>query len=183
MSLPALFCGITNGHEAYKLIIDYVFTGIGALCTVASIIGACKSNKYYKMSKNITLFANSNVAYLESQKIIDTFTQLLKLTNPKIPQRGTNIPRVVSQYGEDIKTSVSVIKEKLTTDDVEKIEAILQKSTINISRYIDSIIACATLKDGKFVLDDDFNKAQEAFYEVQKYLKSRSEKLEDTIKS
>ena len=107
----------------------------------------------------------------------------LKLTNPKIPQRGTNIPRVVSQYGEDIKTSVSVIKEKLTTDDVEKIEAILQKSTINISRYIDSIIACATLKDGKFVLDDDFNKAQEAFYEVQKYLKSRSERLEDTIKS
>ena len=76
MSLPALFCGITNGHEAYKLIIDYVFTGIGALCTVASIIGACKSNKYYKMSKNITLFANSNVAYLESQKIILLFSEV-----------------------------------------------------------------------------------------------------------
>lgn len=163
--------------------IDYVFTGISALCTIASIIGARKSNKYYKKSKNLTLFANSNVAYLESQKIIDTFTQLLKLTNSKIPSRGTNTPRIVSQYGENIKTSLSVIREKLTADDVDKIEAILQKSTINIPRYIDSIIACAVLKDGKFALDDDFNKTQEAFYEVQKNLKSQSEKLEDTIKA
>ena len=183
MSLPALFCNIINGHEACKLIIDYAFTGIGALCTGASIIGAWKSNKYYKKSKNLTLFANSNVAYLESQKIIDTFTQLLKLTNSKIPPRGTNIPKVVSQYGENIKTSLSVIREKLTANDVNKIEEILQQSNINISRYIDSIIACTVLEDGKFLLDDDFNKAQEAFYEVQKYLKSRTEQLEDTIKT
>lgn len=163
--------------------IDFVFTGIGAICTVASIIGAWKSNKYYKKSRNLVLFSNCNVAYLEVQKIIDTFTQLLKLSNPKLPQRGTNIDKTLSKYGVDIKNSVNIIRKKLSIDDWEEIESILQGPTIDARKYIDSIITCSVIVDGKFVLNDDFNSVQEAFYKAQKHLKSRSEELAESIKS
>jgi hypothetical protein len=60
---------------------DYVLITISASCTIFSIIGAYQSNAYYKKSKQLTMYANTNIAYIESQKIIATLTEMLKLGN------------------------------------------------------------------------------------------------------
>ena len=69
---------------------DIILSIVSALCTVVSLIGAYKSIKYYKKSKQLTLYANTNVSLVEVQKIIATFTEILKLANTTRPQRGMN---------------------------------------------------------------------------------------------
>lgn len=64
---------IIKNQEGYSMNWwDYVLIAISALCTFFSIIGAYKSNAYYKKSKQLSIYANTNVAFIESQKIIST---------------------------------------------------------------------------------------------------------------
>ena len=41
---------------------DIILTIVSAICTVVSLIGAYKSIKYYKKSKQLTVYANTNVS-------------------------------------------------------------------------------------------------------------------------
>ena len=76
---------------------DYLLTGLSVLCTSFSILGAYKSNKYYRKSKALTNYANTNIAYIESQKIVSILTEILKLANNSRRQRGTNYLKEVSE--------------------------------------------------------------------------------------
>ena len=67
---------------------DVILTIVSAICTVVSLIGAYKSIKYYKKSKQLTVYANTNVSLVEVQKIIATFTEILKLANTARSQRA-----------------------------------------------------------------------------------------------
>ncbi|MBU3101703.1 MULTISPECIES: hypothetical protein [Clostridium] len=60
---------------------DYIISAISAVGTIFSLIGAYKSNVYYQNSKQLTIYANTNSAFIESQKIITTLTEMLKLGN------------------------------------------------------------------------------------------------------
>ena len=66
-----------------------VLTIVSAVCTVFSICGAVKSNIYYKKNRQLAIYANTNVAFMETQKIIATFPELLKLAN-NTRKRGVN---------------------------------------------------------------------------------------------
>lgn len=78
--------------------LDYVLAAISAFCTLFSIIGAYKSNICYKKSKQITIYANINIAFIESQKIIAILTEMLKLGN-STRKRGTNYVKEISDNG------------------------------------------------------------------------------------
>lgn len=163
--------------------VDQACTIIGGICTLASIWGAQKSIKYYKKSRNLTLFANNNVAYSESQKIVDLFSQLLKFTKTRTRPRGSNIPKAVSQCGEDIRKSLSIIRDKVSAEDYDEIEKILHSTCYDVEKYIDSIIMCSVLENDVFEVDDKYNNAREAFKNVNRFLKRRAEILEETINS
>ena len=88
---------ITEKQEVFKMNWwDYLLTGLSVLCTSFSILGAYKSNKYYRKSKALTNYANTNIAYIESQKIVSILTEILKLANNSRRQRGTNYLKEVS---------------------------------------------------------------------------------------
>lgn len=151
---------------------DYVSIG----CTIASGFGAWKSNIYYKKSKLLTLYANTNIAYIESQKIIATLTEMLKLGNI-MRKRGTNYIKEVSSYGENIKISINRIRETMPVDDFREINELLNSQQPKVEAYIDSFITGSVLVDEEFVIDDDFNTCQQVFSEMQLLIKK---KLEDT---
>lgn len=44
---------------------DYLINGIGLVGTFFSLIGAYKANVYYKKSKQLTIYANTNIAFME----------------------------------------------------------------------------------------------------------------------
>lgn len=160
--------------------IDYIITGISVICTGASIWGAWKSISYYKKSKNLTIYANNNAAYIESQKIISLFGDLLKFATSR-KNRGVNVQKEISQNGETIKKSIDNIREKLSVKDFEDIEKILCTDKIDVEKYIDSIITCTILQDNIFPVDENYYAAQKSFHEIHKMLKNKITQAEESL--
>ena len=160
---------------------DYVITAISVGCTVFSIIGAYKSNAYYKKSKQLTIYANINIAYIESQKIIATLTEMLKLGN-SARKRGTNYIKEVSQNGENIKTSINKIRDSLPVEDFKEINELLNSQQPKVEAYIDSFITGAVLFDEKLVIDDNFNTCQQTFCSMQLLIKKKLENISEKLK-
>lgn len=160
---------------------DVILSIVSALCTVVSLIGAYKSIKYYKKSKQLTLYANTNVSLVEVQKIIATFTEILKLANTTRPQRGVNLSKQLEAHGETIRESINVLREKLSVEDFRLIEGQLISKEMKVEMYIDSFISGEILDEGKLVIDDRFNRCQQKFYNIQQILKKRLEEVEEKL--
>lgn len=160
---------------------DIVLSIVSAVCTLVSVIGAYKSIKYYKKSKQLTVYANTNVSLVEIQKIISTFTEILKLANTARPQRGINLPKQLAVYGESIRDSINVLRDKLSVEDYELIKRQLSSKELRVDMYIDSFISGTILNDGKLELDDRFNRCQQKFYDIQQILKKRLEEVEEKL--
>lgn len=162
---------------------DGVLTIISAVCTILSIIGACRSNIYYKKSKQLTVYANTNIAYIETQKIIATLTEMLKLANSKTMKRGSSSTIIkVSQNGENIKNSINKIRENLTVNDFNEIKELLNSQQPKVEAYIDSFITGAVLVNEELVIGDDFNKCQQAFCNMQLLIKKKLENIGEKLK-
>lgn len=160
---------------------DYLLTVISIFCTVFSIIGAYKANVYYRKSKQLTIYANTNLAYTETQNIINLLTEMLKLGNSRI-KRGVNYSKGVSKNGEGIKTSLNKIRGSLPVDYCKEIDGILIAEEKKIELYIDSIITGEVLVNESFIIDENFNNCQEAFREIQLFIKKKLEKLSEKLK-
>ena len=160
---------------------DIILTIVSALCTVVSLIGAYKSVKYYKKSKQLTVYANTNVSLVEVQKIVATFTEILKLANTARAQRGTNLPKQLASHGESIRDSINVLREKLSVEDFKLVEGQLSSRDIKVEAYIDSFISGDILVDGKLQIDYKFNLCQQKFYKIQQLLKKRLEEVEEKL--
>lgn len=160
---------------------DVILSIVSAICTVVSLIGAYKSIKYYKKSKQLTLYANTNVSLVEVQKIIAMFTEILKLANTTRPQRGINLSKQLEAHGETIRESINLLREKLSVEDFRLIEGQLISKEMKVEMYIDSFISGEILDDGKLVIDDRFNRCQQKFYNIQQILKKRLEEVEEKL--
>lgn len=163
---------------------DYVSMGltfVSAVCTFYSIKGAYNSNIYYKKSKQLTIYANTNAAYIEVKKIIATLTEMLKLANIQ-KKPGRNYIKAVSENGENIKNSINKIRESLTAEDCKEINQLLNSQQLKVENYIDSFVTGAVLVNESFVIDDDFNKCHEKFCEMQLLIKEKLETIGEKIK-
>jgi hypothetical protein len=174
---------IINEQGGYKLNWwDYVLIVVSALCAIGSIIGAVRANIYYKKSKQLTLYAHTNVAYIEAQKITAALTELLKLSNSTFKKRGVSNIREISRIGENIKTSLNKIRDSLPASDVENIGILLNSRHQRAEEYIDSFITGTVLVDENIVIGNDFNSCQQKFYDLQLLLKRRLEEIAEKIK-
>lgn len=160
---------------------DYTLIGISAVCTLVSVLGARKSSQYYKKSKNLTIYANTNSAFIESQNIISTLTEILKLGGVT-KKRGVNYAKELALNGEEIKKSINRIRESLAVDDYKDIKSILDTHQPKLEEYIDSLITGSILVDERFVVNDDFQKCQQAFSNMQLLLKSKLENVSEKLK-
>lgn len=182
MKIYAKFSSIIRKRGVFNLNWwDYIINSIGVVCTFLSIFGACKANVYYKKSKQLTIYANTNIAYIESQKIIATLTEILKLGN-SIRKRGTNYKREVCRYGESIKTSLNKIRESLPVEDFKEINVLFNLQQPKVEAYIDTFITGAALVDDGLVIDDNFNKCQQIFCDMQMLIKKKLENISEKLK-
>lgn len=153
---------------------------INIACTIASVVGAYKSVAYYKKSRQLIIYTKTNVAYLETIKIISTFSEMLKLANNI--KRGINCEKEVRKNGESIKNSINKIREDLPVKSSRKINELLNDTKKQAEKYIDSLIIGTVVIDGKLIIDEKFYKSQETFYEIQLFLKQQLENIESKVK-
>ena len=154
-------------------------------CTIFSAIGAWKSFKYYKKSRQITIYTNTNVALLEIEKIQDVLTDMLKLSNKSNKQRqlrGMSYENIVGENGEKIKKSINIIRKYVTYEDIKEIEKVLNSENMKVEQYIDSFITGSVLVDGKFIVDEQFKKCQEIFKSINLLMKKKLEEREENLK-
>lgn len=156
-------------------------TIISIICTITSVIGAIKSNIYYKKSKRVTIYANTNSAYMETQKIIETLTEILKIVSEPI-KRGKNYRKEVKANGEIIKRSINKIREDLTVKDNKEVNELLDSENLKVEIYIDSFITGSVLINKDSIIDDDFYKCQDIFRELQLLIKGKLEDIGEKLK-
>jgi len=160
---------------------DSILTILSAICTLVSVVSAYKSAKYYKKSKQLTIYANTNVAFVETQKIISTLTEILKLSNPVKQQRGINLAKQLWTHGESIKSSINTMREKLSVEDFNDVKKLLSSRGMNVESYIDSFISGTVLTDNQFSVDIRFHSCQQIFYDIQMLLKTKIERIEEEL--
>lgn len=61
--------------------LDAVLTIINVILTVVSTVGAWNSIKYFRKSKNLTIFAQTNKALVEVQKMLIKLPEALSASN------------------------------------------------------------------------------------------------------
>lgn len=127
------------------------------------------------------MYANTNVAFMETQKIMAAFPEILKLAN-NTRKRGTNYVKEVAKHGENIKKSINKIRESLPVEDCKEIQGLLNSRELKVKEYIDSFITGEVLVDEEIVIDDKFNKCQNKFCEMQLLLKKKLEELSEKLK-
>lgn len=177
--------------ELVKFIVNILcnntfLTFLSILCTIGSGIGAHRSIKYYKKSKQVIIYTNTNVALLEIEKIEDILIDMLGIANKSIRSssvdRGINYKNKVQENGEKIKKSINTIRKYMTSKDVEEIEMILNSEQMKVEQYIDSFITGSVLVDEEFVIDEKFNKCQEIFKSINLLVKKKLEEREENLK-
>ncbi|MBI9013866.1 MAG: hypothetical protein JEZ08_16650 [Clostridiales bacterium] len=161
--------------------IDLILTGVSAICTFLSGFGAYKSVRYFRKSKQLTIYAKTNVAYTEIQTIKSTMIELLKLSNKK-QGRGTNLSQQIGKNGELIKRCIENIRDHLPVEKCAEIQELLDHEKTKVEEYIDSFITGNVLIEEKLMIDDDFNNCQQVFGQIQTSLKKYLEELAETLK-
>lgn len=156
---------------------------INLFLTVVSGVGAYKSATYYKKSKKVTLYANTNIAFVESKKIIDNLNDMLKLSNTMLNVRGrkNNIEQVCN-CGESIRKSIDKIREIMSVEDYSEIKQLLNSQEIEVEKYINSFITGSILVNEKLVIDDNFNICLQKFWDMQLLIKKKVEDIEEDLK-
>lgn len=180
----AVFYNIISRNEEFDMMNwwDYILIGISALCTLFSIVAAVKSNKYYKQSKQLTIYANTNIAYIESQKIIATLTSMIKFENPLRTKRGANPLKLASENAELIKNSLNKVRQSSTVEDYHLIQKLLNSKETNVELYIDSIIKGSAFPDGNIIWKDDFYACQQIFNDMQIQIKRSLDNIQERLK-
>lgn len=156
-------------------------TGINIVCTVVSILGALRSALYYKKSKTISIYADTNSAYLEIKNILNTFNEILSLVST--PQgKGKNKRIEIKEKYMFIKETMDIIRDNLTAKDNEILNELLNSNKFNLDKYLDSFIVNSNSIDIDNIINDDFYKCQKVFREIQLLMKSNLEKLSEKLK-
>lgn len=158
-----------------------IMTGINIVCTVVSILGAAKSVLYYKKSKTISIYTDTNSAYLEIKNILNTFNEILSLVS--IPQgKGKNKRIEIKEKYMFIKERMDIIRYNLTAKDNEILNELLNSNKFNLDKYLDSFIVNYNSIDIDNIINNDFYKCQKVFREIQLLMKSNLEKLSEKLK-
>lgn len=156
---------------------------INLFLTIVSGIGAWKSITYYRESKKLTLYANTNIAFVESKNIIANLNEMLKLSNNMLTVRGRkNHIEQVCNCGESIKNSIDKIREIMSVEDYNEIKQLLNSQEIEVEKYINSFITGSILVNEKLVIDDNFNICLQKFYDMQLLIKEKLEDIEEGLK-
>ena len=157
------------------------FDYIDLVLTIFSAVGAYKSNAYYKKSKQLTIYASTNSALIETQSIINMLAELLEFVGPA-RKRGANNAIEVSRIGSNIKKSINKIRESLQEKALIEFNSILNPEGVKIDAYIDSLITGSTCLDGNFSNDASYYACVKAFGGIQLFLKHNIENLEEKLK-
>ena len=153
------------------------------IITLFSAIGAYNSFRYFKKSKHITIYAQTNQALNELSEMLEMLpTALAATTNPK---RGFSIGNEIRDIGTRLSGHLNEIMCAIPIEYSEEIQKLQKDNTFILEQYINSFI------DGSAIIEENgrktlrrssFDTCQERLRAMQMFLKQKISDEEEKLK-
>lgn len=163
---------------------ENVELAINIALTAISAGGAYKSFRYFKKSKHITIYAQSNKALNELGEMIELLPEVLVATS-SVEKKGFNPENAVSKKGTELAKHLNVIMSELPSEYSAEFRALQKTNCFDLEQYIHSLIDKSAVieENGRKTLKrSDFDTAQERLRAMQEFLKKKIAEEEEKLK-
>lgn len=162
--------------------LDVVLTIINVILTVVSAFGAWKSIKYFRKSKNITIFAQTNKALVEVQKMLIKLPEALSASNSsRRGKKGLSLHNTLCDIGQELNANFAEINANIPAKYLDAIRQLQNKDGFDLQVYINSYISGEAVQNNG-IDSDDFNVCQATLLKIQDYLKIVARETEEKLK-
>lgn len=159
-----------------------VLKGINWIATIISVAGAYKSYAYYKKSKLLTIYVNTNKALIEIEKMLNKLPEALSATNRSIQnKRGFSLPNTICSIGKELSDSYNAIRSCIPSEYLNEFSSLENFGSFNLQEYINGYISGTALKDNELE-SDNYNICQAQLKKMQDFLKHKISETEEKIK-
>ena len=117
----------------------YVILGINVVLAIISGIGAFKSARYYKKSKNITNYAKTKTALSDINEMLSLLPKVLS-TNGKGNSKGYNPLKTIQKIGNDLSNHYENILNEVPISYSTELRLLQKKDNFDLGAYINSLI-------------------------------------------
>lgn len=153
--------------------LDIPITIINVILAIVSGLGAYKSVKYFRKSKNLTIFVQTNKALVEIQKMLIKLPEALSASNSsRRGKKGLSLHNTLCDIGRELNANLNEINSNIPAEYSDQIRQLQNKAGFNLQAYINSYISGDAVKDNG-IDSEDFNSCQARLLEMQDYLKKR----------
>ncbi len=162
---------------------DIVILIINILITIASGIGAYNSIRYFKKSRHITIYAQTNKALGEIDEMLKRLPEALAAASTY--KKGFSPEITIRKIGTEMADHLNAIMSSLPSSYSDDFRVIQKTESFDLSQYINSLIDGTAIKDDndrKTLGRDSFDACQECLREMQEFLKKRIAEEEEKLK-
>ena len=162
---------------------DTIILVANIIITIVSGIGAYKSFRYFKKSKFITIYAQTNQALNELGEMLKMIPEALAATTNH--QRGFSVENAIRNIGTQLSGHLNEIMSALPTEYSEEFQKLQQAESFSLERYINSYIdgtAIIVENERKTLQRSSFDKCQERLRAMQAFLKQKIAEEEEKLK-
>ena len=108
--------------------LDVVLTIINVILAVVSALGAWNSIKYFRKSKNLTIFAQTNKALVEVQKMLIKLPEALSASNSsRRGKKGLSLHNTLCDIGKELNANLTEINSNIPTEYSDAIRQLQNK--------------------------------------------------------
>lgn len=162
--------------------LDIPITIINVILAIVSGLGAYKSVKYFRKSKNLTIFVQTNKALVEVQKMLIKLPEALSASNSsRRGKKGLSLHNTLCDIGRELNANLNEINSNIPAEYSDQIRQLQNKAGFNLQAYINSYISGDAVKDNG-IDSEDFNSCQARLLEMQDYLKKAALETEEKLK-
>ena len=160
--------------------LDIVLTVINVILAVVSGVGAFNSLKYFRKSRNLTIFAQTNKALIEIQKMLSKLPEALSASN-KRGKKGFSLQNTLCNIGQELNSSLNEIRSSLPSEYSQEFGNLQDDINFNLQRYINSYISGEAMTENG-IDSTEYNLCQIRLVAMQDYLKTKVSETEEKLK-
>ena len=163
-------------------ILDIVLTIINVILAVISGVGAYKSLKYFRKSHNLTIYAQTNKALIEIQKMLIKLPEALSASNRGMRGRkGFSLHNILCNIGQELNSSLIETRSSLPSEYTQEFGRLQDDTSFSLQKYINSLISGEAVTENGLDLDK-YNLCQNRLMTLQDNLKRWISETEEKLK-
>ena len=163
--------------------VDIIILIINILIAIISGVGAFNSIRYFKKSKHVTIYAQTNQALNKLGEMLIILPEALAATSN--PNRGFSVENAIRDYGTKLSGNLNEIMSAIPTEYSTEFQELQKDDNFILEKYIHSFIdgtAIVKEKERKTLQRNSFDTCQERLRAMQTFLKQKIAEEEEKLK-